>query len=367
MDTKNKLGKRIIRALITEEKQKQLIVRLKDRSRTRLIKEYCNKEEASLKALFQTCLEHILPITTPPVLISPMPYSGGPLLNRLFDGHPAIYAYPDELLKGVPAQIPWTEIDPKDNSQRWIEILFDNLNTPNIPHRSKPDTKHNGALPFLFLPLLQKQIFIKYLNTIKMIKPRDVFDAYMTSCFGAWLNYQNHSQHKKFLTVLAPGLVTQQENMESYLNIYPDGRFISLVENPHNWCNSALQAEPEKYADVNCSVMRWKESLHSALWAKARFADRTCLIRFEDLVNRPEPVMQHLAKFLGIPYDPILLKQTFNGYPISAHSSFKMEPVEVTKRHSKDYPNLAKDQSKIIAEMTNGDYLTALKEAVSFQ
>ncbi len=367
MDTKNKLGKRLIKSLITEEKLKQLVDRLKDKSRTRLIKEYCNEEEASLKALFQTCLEHISPITTPPVLISQIPHSGGTVLNRLFDGHPEIYAYPDELLQGIPAKIPLIEIDPKDDPQRSNEILFDYLSPPNIPHKFKADTKHNGELPFVFLPLLQKKIFLKYLNTIKKIKPRDLFDAYMTSCFGAWLNYQNHSQHKKFFTVLAPGGEALQEYMESYLNTYPDGRLISLVENPYDWCNSVLQADPEKFADVKYSVMRWKESLHAALWAKSRFADRTCLIRFENLVNKPEQVMQHLAQYLGIPYDPVLLIQTSNGHPIPADSGFKMKAVGGAKRHSVDYPNLSRDQAQIIAEMTNDDYQTLLKEAESFQ
>ena len=115
MDTKSKLVKRMIRALISEKNQKQLSFRLKDRSRTRMIKKYCNQKEANLKALFQTCLEHISPVTTPPAMISQIPHSGGSLLNRLFDGHPAIYAYPDELMIGVPASIPWTEIDPKDD------------------------------------------------------------------------------------------------------------------------------------------------------------------------------------------------------------------------------------------------------------
>ena len=366
MDTKSKLGKRMIRALISEKNQKQLSICFKDISRTRMIKKYCDKKEAGLKALFQTCLAHISPVTTPPLLISQVPHSGGSLLNRLFDGHHEIYAYPDELMNAVPAKIPWTEIDPKDDPQRWIEIFFDYLNPQNIPPGFKPDPNQKGALPFVFLPLLQKQIFIKYLNTIKLIKPRDVFEAYMTSCFGAWLNYQNHSPHKKFVTGLAPGLVTLKENMEVFFDIFPDGRFIYLVANPQNWYSSALRAKPGKYADVKWSVMRWKESLHSAIESKERFTDRTCLITVEDLVNKPEPVMRHLAEFLGLQYDHSLLIPTFNSYPISADSSFKVTEVEGVKRHSKDYPNLDSDLSKIIAEMTKDEHQTVLKNAVGF-
>ena len=366
MDTKSKLVKRVIRALISEKNQKQLSMRLKDKSRARMIKKYCNKKETSLKSLFQTCLEHISPVTTPPALISQIQHSGGSQLNRLFDGHPAIYAYPDELMKGGAAKIPWTEIDPKDDPQRWIDIFFDYFNPPNIPQRFNPDPNHKGALPFVFFPLLQKQIFIKYLNTIKLIKPRDVFDAYMTACFGAWLNYQNHSQHKKFVTVLAPGLVELKENMESFFEIYSDGRIISLVGDPHNWYNSALQAEPEKYADVNWSMMRWKDSLHSALWAKEHFAEHTCLIKVEDLLNKPEPVMRYLSDFLGINYDVIILKPTFNSFPIAGQNSFTK--AEGGGNTGNSYANLTLDKNKlkIIEDLTCDDYQAMLHEVVNF-
>jgi hypothetical protein len=227
--------------------------------------------------------------------------------------------------------------------------------------------KGNHEISHIFLPVLQERIFLKYLATLATIKTRDVFDAWMTACFGAWLNYQNHSQHKKFVTVLTLGLVTLKENMESFFEIYPDGRLISLVGNPHNCYNSALQAEPEKYADVNWSMMPWKESLHSALWAKERSRDHACLIKVEDLANKPEQIMSHLAEFLGLQYDPTLLIPTFNGDPISVDGSFKMAALDVIKRHRKDFPTSSNDQSKIIAEMTKDDNQEFLNETVRFQ
>jgi len=366
MDTKSKLCKRMIGALITKKTQKQLSIRLMDISTARMINKYCNKEEASLKALFQTCLKHISPVTTPPVLISQAPHSGGSLLNKLFDGHPEIHAYPNALMNSIPAKIPWTEIKPKDDPQPWIDFFLDYLGYQNKPSIFKIDTNLKGAIPIVFLPFLQKQIFIRYLNTIKPIKPRDVFDAYMTACFGAWLNYQNHSQHKKFVTGLAPELVTLKENMEVFFDIFPYGRFIYIVANPQNWYGSVLREEPGRYSDVKWSMMLWKESLHSALWLKKRFVGRTCLIRVEDLVTNTEAVMRYLADFLGLRYDPVLLIPTFNGYPISTDSSFKVGKVEGVNRHKKEIPTLSSVQSKTITEMTKHDYMNFLNETVRF-
>jgi hypothetical protein len=367
MDTKSKLGKRMIGALISEKNQKQLSIRLMDISTARMINKYCIKEEASLKALFQTCLKHILPVTTPPVLISQAPHSGGSLLNTLFDGHHEIYAYPNVLMNSIPAKIPWSEISPIDDPQRWIDFFLDYLGGRNKPSIFKIDTKQKGAIPIVFLPFLQKLIFIRHLNTIELIKLRDVFDAYMTSCFGAWLNYQNHSSHKKFVTGLAPGVVTMKKNMEVFFNNFPNGRFICLVANPQNWYCSALQAEPKRYADIKWSMMRWKERHHSALWSKEHFANRTCLIKVEDLATNTEAVMRYLAEFLGLRFDHNLLVPTFNGYTISADSSFENGKVGIVKRQSKEVPTLSNAQSKIIAEMTKHDYQTFLNETICFQ
>jgi hypothetical protein len=367
MDTKSKLGKRIIGALISEKTQKQLSIRLMDISTARLINKYCNKEEASLKALFQTCMKHLSPVKTPPVLISQAPRSGGSLLNNFFDGHHEIHAYPNELMNSIPAKIPWNDIEPKDDPQRWIDFFLDYLGGRNKPSIFKIDTDQKGAIPIVFLPFLQKQIFIRYLDTIKRIKPRDVFDAYMTSCFGAWLNYQNHGHHKKFVTVSAPGLVTLDKNMQVFFDIFPHGRFIYIVASPQNWYESVLRREPVRYADVKWSMMRWKESLHSALRSKERFKDRTCLIRVEDLVNNTEAVMRYLTEFLGLQYDPILLKPTFNGYPISVGSRLEHGKVDKEKRLSKGVPTLGDTHSKkIITEMTKYDYINVLNETVRF-
>jgi hypothetical protein len=366
LDTKNKLGKRIIRAIISEKKQQQLSVRLKNKSRARLINAYCDQQEAGLKALFQTCLQHISPVTAPQLLISQLPHSGSSLLNRLFDGHPAIHAYPDELLNAFAANMPWTEINPEDDPKRWIDIFLNYVNPPNIAPSFKPDPNRQRTLPFVFLPLLQKKIFIKYLSTIDPLRPRDVLDAYTTACFGAWLNYQNHSQSKKFVTVAAPAGGTLKANVAAFFDIYPDGRLIFLIANPQYWYRCALQAESEKYADVSRAVIRWQEHFHSSLWVKERFADRTCLINGEDLTTNPEPLMQHLAGFLGLTYDPVLILPTFNGDPVSNESNLKTAALDAAGRSGREAPTLDKGQSKTISEMTTDDYQKFLNETACY-
>jgi hypothetical protein len=45
----------------------------------------------------------------------------------------------------------------------------------------------------------------------------------MTSYFGAWLNNQNYSGEKKFITAFTARLAMGQDNMEAFFDIYPDG------------------------------------------------------------------------------------------------------------------------------------------------
>ena len=55
-----------------------------------------------LEKLYRISLENMIPITAPIALISQIQRSGGTLLSQLFDGHPEIYAHPDELKIGHP-------------------------------------------------------------------------------------------------------------------------------------------------------------------------------------------------------------------------------------------------------------------------
>jgi len=58
-------------------------------------------------------------------LISQIQRSGGSLLSQLFDGHPEIYAHPDELKIGFPEKYIWPKIDLNDTPENWFSILFE--------------------------------------------------------------------------------------------------------------------------------------------------------------------------------------------------------------------------------------------------
>jgi hypothetical protein len=217
------------------------------------------------------------------------------------------------------------------------------------------------------MPFVQSRVFLNYLNSVESKTLRDVFDAYMTSYFGAWLNNQNRYGQKKYITAFTPRLAMIGDNMESFFGIYPDGRLLSIVRDPKNWYASAVRHRPSVYGDIRGSIDLWKTSTKATLRNKGKYGERVCIVRFEDLVSQTESAMSFMAEFLGIKFDGILLVPTFNKSPIKANTSFPTEQHGIVDSTLSRYKMLSEEELKIIKEMTEDIYSMILKETTEFQ
>ena len=99
---------------------------------------------------------------------------------------------------------------------------------------------------------------------------------------------------------------------------------------------------------------------------RKRFGDRVCFIKFESLIDRTEFVMRHLAEFLGISYEDILLEPTFNGIPIQPANSQKTDNSDGKLQSFTESKTLDKDQRVLIEKMTVAEYQSALQHVVAF-
>ena len=340
---------------------------LKNRFRIWMFTKEFKESNLPLKALTRICLDHASPVTSPLVLISEIQRSGGLLLGQLFDGHPEIHAHPHELMFGYPKKDVWPRIDLNDRPERWFAILFEDSVIEQTREGYKKGKKHNVTYPFIFLPSLQRKIFLNYIDSSQSITLRHVFDAYMTSYFGAWLSNQNYSGQKKFVIAFTPRLAMIRENVELFFETYPDGRLISLVRDPTNWFPSAFIHGPKKYGDLSQALSQWIENVQAMLWNKERYGDLVCLIQFEDLVSKTKAVMSHLAEFLGIEFEDILLVPTFNKFSIKANTSFHLEDHLILRKTQSRYKTLTPQQLDTIEKMTGDIYLKVLKEVVRFE
>jgi hypothetical protein len=356
---------RLLDSVIGGTNRNKLNQYLKDRSRTLSLKRELKQRKSSLRDLSSVCLKHIEPVTSPIALISQIQRSGGTLLSQLFDGHPELHAHPNELMIGYPKKHVWPKIDINERPERWFEVLFEDMVIQHLREGYKKDKKHNETFPFIFLPSLQRKIFLEYAGSIEPITLRDVFDAYMTSYFGAWVNNQNSGGVKKYVTAFTPRLAMYEESLEAFFEVYPDGRLVSTVRNPANWYPSAVRHGPKRYGRIRNALDQWKESCQAMIKNKERYGDRVSLIRFEDLIENTEKVMRYLAEMLQIHFDNILLIPTFNKSAIKANTSFTSEQYGIINSTLSRHKTLGEDELEVIEAMTGEDYQRVLKEVAT--
>ena len=361
------LGNSVVNSIMAQEGKISFKRYRKTLSRRMMLSGEFKESKSQLQNMCEICSEYITPVTSPIALISQVQRSGGSLLSQLFDGHPELHAHPHELKIGYPKKYMWPKIDLNENPERWLEILFEDKVIEHYKGGYKKERKQDEVFPFIFMPSVQKKVFLKYLRSVDSITLRDVFDAYMTSYFGAWINNQNRYGQKKYVTAFTPRLAMIEDNMESFFEVYPDGRLLSVVRDPKNWYPSAVKHRSNVYGDIRKSIDLWKTSAEAALRNKKKYGERVCIVKFEDLVSRTEVIMVYMADFLKINFDDILLVPTFNKSPIRANTSFNDEQHGIVSSTLSRYKMLSEEELKILEAMTEDIYSMIVKEVPEFK
>ena len=357
-DISTRIGERIISFFIGKY--------TKIRYRVWMLRKEANEGELNLQDLSRVCSEHVVSVTSPLALISEIQDSGGTLLSQLFDGHPELHVHPHELMIGYPEENIWPTIDLSHVPEKWFEVLFEDIVSEYNRGGYKKHKEDDEIFPFVFISSLQREIFLNSIDSVQSIIIRYVFDAYMTSYFGAWLNNQNYYGSKKFITAYTPALGIMKENVESFFEVYPEGRIISIVRDPKSWFISTTKRWPLRYVDGYQAASEWDRSARAMLWNRERYGDRVCLIRFEDLVSKTEAVMRFLSEFLGIEFDDILLTPTFNKFPLKANVSFKTEDRDIANSPHSMEKTVTDNEVNTIEKESSETYLRLLRETVRF-
>lgn len=292
-------------------------------------------------------LENVVPITEPMVLTTQVARSGGTLLSQLLDMHPQCHTHPYELYIGYPHKENWPVIKLDDKPEVWFKTLYEEpaFRAFREGYSKQPNAtdEERDLFPFLFLPSLQKDIFEKCVATTKITSVRDVLNCYFTSYFNAWIDNRNLSApwqggdagvKKKWVTAFVPRMIMEPANLDQFFSTYPDGRLISIVRNPKSWYVSFRvhkQSKKSSYNDIDKALSQWIASAESIALLKAKYGEKVRVLRFDDLLGNTEGVVRGVAGWLGIDFTPSLLTPTFNGFPIKANSSFKVQSYGVSK------------------------------------
>jgi hypothetical protein len=112
-----------------------------------------------------------------------------------------------------------------------------------------------------------------------------------------------------------------------FVEDFPEGRFIHTIRDPitsvDSWFNWKLdKAKMDNAGNLRTRPIGYSDAAVATLldlfaWDRPHrgMELRTCAIRFEDMHLAPEAMMRRLAEWLDIPFDPCLLKSTWNGNP----------------------------------------------------
>ena len=294
--------------------------------------EALEEELADWRQLHDQRLRYEVPVDQPLVLISQVQRSGGTLLSQLLDHHPQLHVHPGELHIGWPSQKrDWPALDlESDPPSLWWKRLRERLArrafTNGYLKQGRGAVEGDDeveTLPMLIPPSLQERLFLALVERRDIRSQRDVLDAYMTSFFNAWLDYQNlYGADKRWVAAFAARTTMEPGNIGRVSADYPDGRLVSIVREPVGWYASAARHNVEEYADAERASALWRRSAEAMLEAKRDHPDRTYLMDFGALLRDTPGEMERFAAFLGIDMLPVLTVPTFNGLPIRADSSF---------------------------------------------
>ena len=299
-------------------------------------------EVAEHRQLCRARIEHLVEVREPLVLISQIQRSCGTLLSQLLDAHPECHAHAQELKIGHPRKGKWPPLD-LGRPEEWYRMLYEPRLGKDLVrgYRKSPRPEEADVFPFLFSSRLQKAIFDHCVESNAIERERDVLDCYFTSYFNAWLDNQNlYTRPKKVVTGFAARLGVDLASVGRFFAVYPDGTLFSIVRRPQAWYDSSRKldsAERHGWHEVDNALAFWRRGTDAVLAAYARYGDRMVVITYDQLVGDTETTMRYLAERIGISMSPILLSPTFNGRPIRANSSERVERHGVLPERAESY------------------------------
>lgn len=252
-------------------------------------------------------------------------------MSQLLDGHPECYVHPAELQINRLRKFTWPTLDLSLRPKDWFEVVFEPIMSQLFVDGFRKGRHSTDRLKFLFVTKIQRDIFSHVLADAVRPTARDVLDAYMTSFFNAWLDYQGGHDHKRWIVGFWPMLALVQENVDEFFQVYPDGRLLSVIRDPVGWYASASEHTTASgwFDNPQEAVDLWIHANQMILRNRQEYPRNIRIIRFDSLVKRSRETMQFVAEFLDLSFDPTLLTPTFNGKPIMSNTSFATSSVGI--------------------------------------
>ncbi|MGM0529782.1 MAG: sulfotransferase family protein [Bacteroidota bacterium] len=276
-----------------------------------------------------------------PIFISGLRKSGTSLLKHLLDSHPELFVYPpnelhlfgyshhSSLVKDKQARL--------SNPRELIKKIAEN-------HFVKRLTRENTEY---YLPQFDYGKFIDCIQHSSTDSYKKVYkNLFRAFCYALGKDSSFHQLRFVSKTVL------ETEFFPELLNWFPDLRFIYVLRNPYAHYVSAVKSlrthtrrnKGQKYEGMNLStirnpypyigyeISRMKHSYYFMEKYSRLFPSRFYILIYDDLLQDNKREMEKLSEFLGIQFDPVVLKPTLQSRLWQGNSWHYSDLIGIDKR-----------------------------------
>ncbi len=254
------------------------------------------------------------------ILISAWNDSGGAFTHRLFDGHPALYAYPFEMQFGTEqlkdgfsdwfyAKYRWPSFSKSLTSQHAGEIfdaiIDQELKSTLLDLRTSKFRNFKVDVNF---EQWRKSFEINFQSMPST--RRAVLIAYINSFFENWLNRAASGQERAFLGHCPVVNV----DFDKIHQDFPEIRMLHIVRSPYSGYADMRFRRPEVCVEAYCQ--KWNLVNSMAVAFEKKYPDNIKCVPYLSLLTKREQTLVQLCQWLKIDFDPLLLEPTWNAKPI---------------------------------------------------
>jgi hypothetical protein len=251
------------------------------------------------------------------LMLSAMYENGGNVTHRLFDGHPRMFVYPfesqlgthlvsDHLSSMFPSKYRWPVFASDATPyQDYASIIDEECKV----RARTPDVSKFRKLRFDFNDDERCKLYAEYVNETGRSRPNNIA-AFFRATLDAWKNYRSSGTPELYVGY-SPVIVVDAGTI---LEEMPLSHVLHVVRNP--W---SAYADTKKRA-VPLSLERymadWVTVQHHALVFQRLYPDRVHVLRYEDIIEKPEAVLGEVCKNAGLAPSVTLKTPTWNGAPL---------------------------------------------------
>ena len=216
-----------------------------------------------------------------PLFIIGMPRSGTKLFRELLNGHSQISIPPVET-DFLPYWVKkWSSFGDLSDPVQFSEFYRSVINYPYFIYRKN----QVGSI-------ISEQSWYQW---CKNYTPAGVFEALMRHDAGLDYNSEGIWGDK------SPAYIT---HMPLLKELFPQAKFIHIIRDVRDYCLSLHKGWGR---NMLRAAQRWADSITQPQKDAQGFATDYLEIKYEELLNNPEPTLTKCCEFLGVPFEPTMV------------------------------------------------------------